>query len=374
MKLNLLNIFSALSILLLAVTPQSIAHAESEVTDVDIGFESAQRTYEASGRVIDRNSGKPVPRVTLSFTAKLEGAESPSGFSKLALTDGQGNFRLPGFPAGRYQVRIIDDPNQTGYVSDVSEFEITNNNVNGIEVKAFPGAVISGVVVTEGGDAAAEKQAQPMMIHPLVMLMTNSAGAENERYFSPRLFNPAKVNADGSFAINGLQECSVIFELRSPSSSAMRIRRIERDGVEIKDAIEVKPGDKISGVRIMVFQPRGRIRGQVQVAGGALPFGRRLQAQATPVATADGSKSGAYPVVIDKSGGSAFVDEKGRFVIDGLAAGEYQLSVYLSKDTKARSWLSADPPKTNQSVTVKDNDETAVTVTFDMNRKSQGKQ
>ena len=135
----------------------------------------------------------------------------------------------------------------------------------------------------------------------------------------------------------------------------------------------MRAGEKIAGVRIVVFQPQGRIRGQVQVVGGALPDGWRLQAHATLPPTADGSKSGASPVVIDRSGGYAFVDEKGRFVIEGLAAGEYDLSVFPTRRTGDGSWSSVDSPRINQRVSVRENDETAVTVTFDPNRKNQPK-
>src|SRR5262249_44079735 len=38
----------------------------SEVTDVDIRFGSARKTYEAAGRVVDRETGKPVPRIYVS--------------------------------------------------------------------------------------------------------------------------------------------------------------------------------------------------------------------------------------------------------------------------------------------------------------------
>ncbi len=344
---------------------------ESEVADVDIRFGRARKTYEAAGRVLDSETGKPVPRVSLFCMAKPEKDGSSSGFSTNAFVDGQGNFRLTGLPTGRFQVRILGSLDETGYVGDFADFEITNDSVSGIELKAFLGASVSGIVGVEGGDATAKNLLQAVRIYPSVNPPSNQAGFTNERPLIPQFIQPPRVNADGSFAIKGLQEGSVQFRLESFSSSGLRIRRIERDGVEIKDAIEVKPGEYISGVRIVVFQAKGRIRGQVQVVGGALPDGWRLYASAVLLPTTDGLKPGASPLMIYRSFGSSFVDEKGRFLIEWLAGGEYDLSIYPTRRTGEGSWSSVDSPRINQRVSVRENDETSVTVTFDPNRKNQ---
>src|SRR5882672_1504521 len=44
----------------------------SEVADVDISFGSVRKTYEAAGRVVDKETGKPVPRVYISCSSKPE--------------------------------------------------------------------------------------------------------------------------------------------------------------------------------------------------------------------------------------------------------------------------------------------------------------
>ncbi|HKE05865.1 MAG TPA: carboxypeptidase regulatory-like domain-containing protein, partial [Blastocatellia bacterium] len=96
----------------------------SEVADVDIRFGNARKTYEAEGRVADKETGKPVPRIYISCRSKPEMDAPDSGFSTTAIADGQGNFRLPGLPTGRYQVRVMDALGETGYTSDIAEFEI----------------------------------------------------------------------------------------------------------------------------------------------------------------------------------------------------------------------------------------------------------
>jgi len=253
----------------------------------------------------------------------------------------------------------------------VAEFEITNDNVSGVELKAFLGASLSGFVVIDGADAAARNQFQSLAVYPSVTPLSDATGDANERRPDSGYFRPAEVRADGSFTIKGLQAGSVGFYLSSYPSS-LRIKRIERDGVEVKDAIEVKPGEKIAGVRIVAYQPQGRIRGQVQIAEGALPEGSHFQINAARPSPPDESKSSPRaPVSVEGTGGYAFADEKGRFVIEGLPAGEYDLSITFFKRNADGSRNGITLPGSNQRVTVRENAETSVTITFDSSRINQ---
>jgi hypothetical protein len=285
--------------------------------------------------------------------------DSPTQYyATTAVADGQGNFRLSPLPPGRYQARIIDDGGETGYTGEATEFEITTNNVSGVEVKVSQGATISGVVVIDGG-AAAKNKFQRMSISPTV----TPANAESSAASAP---DYAQVNADGSFTIRGLPAGRVAFHLNSAGYLAP-IKRIERDGVEIKDAIEVKPGDEITGVRIVLYQAQGSIRGQLQITGGALPDGFRLYASATRSEPAgESNASGRILVASGRISRSGLIDEKGRFVIEELPAGEYDLSIYSPRQAANGDWEAS--PLSNQRVTVSENGETPVIVTIDLNR------
>ena len=343
----------------------------SEVTDVDIRFGSARKTYEAAGRVVDKETGKPVPRIYVSCGPKPEKDGSNSGYSTTAIADGQGNFRLPGLPPGRYQAMIMDVLGETGYTGEAVEFEIANDNVSGVELKAFLGASVSGSVVIEGADAVARNQPGSIAVIPGVTPLSDTTGDANERSSVPQFSRPAIVNADGGFVLKGLLAGSVSFYLSS-YPGGLRIKRIERDGVEVKDAIEVRPGEKVAGVRIVAYRAQGRIRGQVQIAGGALPEGSQFRIDATAPEPAGESKSGAtMPVSVEGRGGYALADEKGRFVIEGLPAGEYDLSITLVKRNADGSRQPFSSPGSNQHVTIRENGETSVTITFDLRRINQ---
>src|SRR5262249_30415172 len=178
----------------------------SEVADVDIRFGNAKKTYEAAGRVIDKETGKPVPRMTVSCWSKPEKDGSSQGYSTTTIVDGQGNFRLPGLPPGHYQVRINEDLGEMGYTGEGAEFEITNDNVSGVELKAFLGASVNGVVVIEGGDATAGNRLQSITVNSSVTPLSSATGAAGER---SSISQSARVNADGSFILKGLQAGSI---------------------------------------------------------------------------------------------------------------------------------------------------------------------
>jgi hypothetical protein len=205
------------------------------------------------------------------------------------------------------------------------------------------------------------------MVYPRI----TSLGEATDRSSAPAFTRPVRVNADGSFVLKGLKAGRVSFMLLG-GSDALRIKRIERDGVEVKDAIEIRTGENIAGVRIIVFQPQGRIRGQVQIAGGALPDNWGLQVYARRPASADEAKSGARaPGAFEGTAVHAFVDEKGRFVIERMPAGEYDLSITLRKRIADGSRQSVNLPESNRRVTVSETGETPVTITIDLNRISQ---
>jgi len=336
----------------------------SEVTDVDIRFGSARKTYEAAGRVVDRDTGKPVPGISVSCRSKSEKGGSNTSYSTSAVADGQGNFRITGLSPGRYQARVADYQVEIGYTSEATEFEITNDSVSGVDVKAILGATISGVVIVEGAAAAAKSKLQSMSISPGVTPVNSSS-------YAPHYSTSAKVNADGSFSIKGLPAGRVTFLLVNGGYIAP-IKRIDRDGVEIKDAIEVRLGEEITGVRIALYQAQGRIRGQIQITGGALPDGRRLIASARRSATTDESKaSDRIPAAIYGVSISATIDEKWRFEIEELPAGEYDLSIIAVRETADGNLQES--PMSNQRVTVRENGETPVTITIDLNQINQPK-
>jgi hypothetical protein len=109
----------------------------------------------------------------------------------------------------------------------------------------------------------------------------------------------------------------------------------------------------VTGVRVIVTSGgNGTIRGEVKITGGSLPGGVRLFVTAVRVNT--GSSAPAYEI-----------DERGRFVIERLAPGEYELTLLFAfaAPPGARPTM---PPPVKQTVTVTNGAEAQVTLTLDL--------
>src|SRR5262249_402555 len=159
----------------------------------------------------------------------------------------------------------------------------------------------------------------------------------------------------------------VMIQAFSVGGGALRITRIERGGVEMSEGIVVTGREDISGVRIVLGKGSGVIRGQVSGTGGALPKGWRLSVRARNEKDGGGWGLGGC-------GGYGEGDRKGRFVIEGLLPGEYQLMLMAQPDINPNSPpqpVKNMPAPVTQKVIVTKGQEAQVTMTLDLSKKNQ---
>ncbi|MCA1613426.1 MAG: hypothetical protein LC800_04555, partial [Acidobacteria bacterium] len=103
------------------------------------------------------------------------------------------------------------------------------------------------------------------------------------------------------------------------------------------------------------------VQGQVNVTGGQLPEGARLTVSSRRI----GASSGGF-------GGGAEVDSRGRFSIEGLMTGEYELTVRAF--VRAPAGGPAVPfPSVKQTVNVLDSGEVSVTFVYDLSKSTEPK-
>ncbi len=352
--------------------------AGGEVTGVDIRLGAAKKTYEALGRVVDDETGKPIAGAGV-ICVRIKAADEAAaidgigfgGFGGNAKTDEQGNFRLAGLAPGQYQLNLADyESFLTGgsnYYSDGAKFEVHGGDVAGVEVRAKSGSTISGVAVIEDADQSAKSSLSQTMLMAHSMPASpppspNEAG-ENVAAFA---MTPAtsRVGADGAFSLKGLRPGRVTIQAFSVTGGALKVARIERGGVEMAEGIVVTGREDITGVRIVFGKGSGKVRGQVQVTGGALPDGWRM------IVTARGEKN---VVGFDSSAGYAVVDGKGRFVIEGLLPGEYELMLSVQPEINPNSPpqpVQNLPAPVTQKVVITKGQEAQVTVTLDLSKKN----
>jgi Carboxypeptidase regulatory-like domain len=338
----------------------------SEITGVDIRLGSVKTTYEAIGKVIDADTGSPVAKASLICFGSSESGGGPLGSNAMANTDAQGNFRFAGLPPGHYTVAISPDFlifGQGEYYSEDAKFQITNGNISGVEVKARRGATISGIAVLENSK-------DPSLKGKLGQMMISASIQQKgvlESGFDLSGLNMAKINNDGSFRISGLRPGIATFQIVSIGGRIPIVTRIERDGVVMPGGIEIKPGEAVTGVRLILTYGSGVIRGQVNVIGGTLTEGSRISIYTHRVGS---DEQGTY-------GGQVMADDKGRFVVGGLVDGEYELMVMAMP----KMVLPGEPgnpaplPQTRatERVRVTNGAETQVTINLDLSKRGEQK-
>jgi protocatechuate 3,4-dioxygenase beta subunit len=318
----------------------------TEATNVDISVGRKSKSFTASGRVVDE-SGKPVAGVRVGNGAVMKDGNRMGGFGWGNITDAKGTFRLDGLLPGRYAAFVWNEGERAvdGY-SDTVPFEITEGNVSGLELKMQRGASISGVALIEGTNdrTALAKLSQ----------LSLGVNVEAEGLAAPN-YASVKIAPDGSFRITGLRPGKARLYLAVyPPIPGFTLGRIELQGVPQRE-IELTPGAQITGVRVVIEHGSGSVRGIVKIENGVLPENARM----IVYARRRGDTTGGPP------NRGAQVDSRGRFVIEGMSAGDYELTLQaFVVETPARRMMSV-----KQNVTVSNGVEAEVTMTLDLSAK-----
>jgi hypothetical protein len=331
----------------------------SETKNIDISLGRRAQTYAVSGRIVDADSGKPLPGVSfaLGVIQKNQSQNYIAGTSSFGTpTNSLGEFRLDGVGPGHYAVFVIErydfSANATTgpmVFSDPVTFEVVDGDVTNLEIKAQQGLNLSGVVIVDG---ISDRKA-------LATLSSLKIGASvNPPQGSMRLMPEARssaIAADGSFSMTGMRPGKVSFYLMGPNGSDTKgfsIARTERGGVAQNRGVDIQPGEIVSNIRIVLAYGTGVIRGQVKVEGGPLPNDAMLFVGLIRDGLA--TRSGAQ------------ADARGQFVIENLAAGTYEVTLQL---VSFGGRMPGPPQQQRQTVTVTDGAETPVLFTLNLSPK-----
>lgn len=312
---------------------------DSESTEVDIRFGKAEKTFTVRGRVIDAVTGTPLVGVAMGYTKKTPNGNY--GTSGLDRTNLQGEFQITGLGPGSYTAYQSPEEGLT-YYTEPKKFEISTTDVNDLEIKASLGSSLSGMVVVEGTkDASLLAEVQKVTI-----FLSSDAGQEP---ISTRIV----LNPDNSFRVTGIRPGNIRFNMGqsgTPPKARAFIIRIEKDGKAWPDRVPLAASENAANVRIIIGYGLGVLRGQLNVTGGQLADVGQLQVALHSRGAARESRN-------------VIVDAKGRFYIEGLLPGEYQIVAVANP--LPGSGKRPKPP-VSQSVTVMGDKETQVTVTLDL--------
>lgn len=341
--------------------PEAVEEAEAKVIEIQPGTESEgidiklapaskSKTFTVTGRVIEAESNKPVAGVMIGYGVTKQGSAS-FGFGNSA-TNSAGEFRLEGLTPNTYNAYIIGLDASENYGEQVN-FEITNGDVSGLEIKTHLGGSISGVAVIEGS-------ADPKLREKLakVQLMARSVGGEQQMVISNITGGTAQIAANGTFKLGGIRPGKVQLMANTfMAEKGFSLLRVEHNGAEVKE-LQVSAGERLTGVRLVFAYGTASIAGRVEVRGGTLPAGVRLMVRAR--------REGGGGDSFSFGAGNAEVDARGQFLLEGLSAGTYRVTLYAPTFNPGATEFKL--PKVEQTVSVSGSGRQEVLLVVDLSK------
>jgi protocatechuate 3,4-dioxygenase beta subunit len=319
----------------------------SEVQNIDITLGRALQTFSASGRAIDAEKGVPVPN--LRFAVQRSLGQRTEFVNTVTMSNTQGDFVFEGLIPGKYSFYLL--PTQGSAMrAETLSFDVIDQDITGLTVRLVKGASVSGVVILETEDKTVLQMLPQLQLRAFVMVASGGAGLGSS--------NSSPIAPNGSFNLTALPGGTVNFNLGMMSGpfppKGLTISRVERDGVS-SSRLEIRDGEQVTGVRVIVSYGTATLRGVVKVENGTLPEGARFFVRL--------NKAGENGIPNPMAMRPPQVDARGRFLIEGIPAGTYELTASLVTTIPTPAPL-ARPAK--KEVTVEDGVTTDVTITIDM--------
>ncbi|HKG11834.1 MAG TPA: carboxypeptidase regulatory-like domain-containing protein, partial [Pyrinomonadaceae bacterium] len=244
--------------------------AGGEEDEVDITLAKLTKTHTARGRVVDEE-GRAVPGVEIAVGSMTAGGQRFSGNTfGGSKTDERGEFTVRGLIPGDWGVWASSGDSYGGTrgptYSDPAVFEVEDSDVSGLEIKMRRGAEVSGTVTLEGtSDPAVLARFKETWVGVWVNTGANSTYVPNYTRFQPA--------ADGSFRLTGLRPGRLMFDLEWPRPKGFSLLYVRRDGVEQREGMELKAGERVRNVQVAYTYGNAVVRGEVQFRGGTRPAG-----------------------------------------------------------------------------------------------------
>ena len=319
-----------------------------ETTDIDITVGTPLKVYEIVGQLTVVETGAPVGNVGLEVITTSADGKNSSHLGGAFRSNANGEFRISNALSGHYVVAPENDRVSNTFGEPIS-FDVKDEDVTGLKIPMHSASTLTGIVTIEGNLG-------PLVADTLSKLFI-SAHTLSDNLMSSNVTSP--INADGGFRITGIRpgKVSLFSFMQSPGPVAPRILRIERNGMELRDGIDVRPGEDISGLKIVIGAGSCVLRGDVKIEGGPLE-GVNLYVMYRP--------TNADPQRFYR----ADLDARRHFVIKDLIPGEYELvigpmSVEISGEKGSR--MKNRMPTVKQTVAVGAGSEVEVSLTLILN-------
>ena len=323
--------------------------AGSEAENVDITLGKPIKTFKAAGRFVIAETGEPVPNLTYGYSALDSTGRRMGTYGSGQASNARGEFQTEGLAPGRYAVFNMPGQEVTEFYTEPASFEIVDADVNGLVVKVKRGASISGVVQIEGVSdrALVSRLITQVRIYVWVDPRNQLAPAFSQR--------PTAINPDGSFRIGGLRSGKLRLGYTGDNIKGLNLSRIELNGANAANGIDVAEGAQLTGARVVLTFGTAVITGQTSYLNGTPQPGSRVVAQ---VRRAGAQTSNEFIRTVE-------VDARGYFRVEGLPAGEYEVTVRAFGPGRM---YRSDP----LNVSVADGSESRIAPVMDFNRQQRG--
>jgi Carboxypeptidase regulatory-like domain len=332
--------------------------AGSEATGINITVGSLGEAFKADGRIVDAETGQPLPGMRFSYGSTTREQKYIAGFGAGDRSNQKGEFHIENLSPGHYAAFLISEGKSEWY-GEPAIFEVVDADVSGIEIKVRRGASLSGVAVVEG---TAERSVRDKLGRLHLFINVDRQGLEVPMPSEPR------IAPDGSFHQTGLPAGRARINLWPPTFEGLSLLRVERNGVVLNNGLELAAGEQVTGLRVVLVYGTAVVRGRVVTESGAVPEGIRMAVSA---------QRADEPEAQRRYGGQAFeVDERGRFLIEGLATGEYIMTLHVYPglvpgSSRPQPMRRRSAPVT-QRVTVTNGTQTEVTFTLNTQAEDAG--
>lgn len=312
---------------------------DSEATDIDLRLGAGETTFAVSGRIVDDATGQTLTKAYIDFwLTDTPQSELRHWISGDPINE-RGEFYYPNLPPGRYGISGTAMPTYNHY-GDLVKFEITDQDIENLTIRMKPGAVINGTL-------ALENNPDPAAIQSLRVFV---GATSTDPVFAGRLPG-GYAQPDGRFQLKALPAGKVGLRV-GVTGRQFGIARIEHNGVEIQDRFEIKAGEQLNGVRVVIKEAAGGLRGRIVLPGGPLPTGYTLSATLQRL-----GNNVQIPLPLAISASLTFDEPT-------LVVGEYEIAVTVKAPTGPDGQLVPVGDPVRQRVTVQERAaaETVVTV------------
>jgi hypothetical protein len=305
-----------------------------EVSGIDFRLAVPPDTFRISGRVIDADTGVPIPEVPVHLRTSPD--RRFLRYDRNQKSNSLGRYSVQDVPPGSYIVAASTDSNEQWYGVERA-IEVTDKDLGDLDLLVRVGSTISGVVTIEGDRSRVSEREWAL----LKVTCWSAIGVSSHE---------APVEKDGRFTLNGIPPGKARIRLNS-SLHSFFVMRVERNGV-VEDFTEIQPGSQITNLRVVVGHGTGDLHGRISFENGSLPQGTEVVVYLTNLR--DGK-------IWD---GTARLVGTGQFRIADVPIGTYELTARVVMKDGSYSRVS----RATQRLVIETSKSTVADITLDLGR------